>query len=203
MAGREMAAVVLAGGRSSRMGGRDKPLLPLQGRPLLAHLLDRLEPQVERIGINANGDPARFASFGLPVITDTVPGFAGPLAGVLAGMEWAASLPGVATLATVAGDTPFFPADLIARLARAPRRHIALAASAGRTHPVFGLWPLPLRLDLARFLAEGGRKVLDFVARHPSTVVDFPLQEGLDPFFNINTPEDLAAAERRVVEARS
>jgi molybdopterin-guanine dinucleotide biosynthesis protein A len=198
----EIAAVVLVGGRSSRMGGGDKPLLPLAGRPILAHVLERLQPQIGRIAINANGDSARFAEFGLPVVADTVPGFAGPLAGLLAGMAWAAGLPGASTLATVAGDTPFFPADLIAKLPQAPAGHIGLAASAGRTHPVFGLWPLALRADLARFIKDGGRRVMDFVARHPVSVVDFPIEGGGDPFFNINTPEDLAAAERLVVDTR-
>jgi molybdenum cofactor guanylyltransferase len=203
MPGRDIAAVVLAGGRSSRMGGGDKPLLPLAGRPLLAHLLDRLSPQIARIAINANGNAARFAEFGLPVVPDTTPGFAGPLAGLLAGMGWAAELPKVTALATVAGDTPFFPADLIAKLSQAPAGHIVLAASAGRSHPVFGLWPLALRADLERFIEDGGRRVMDFVARHPASVVDFPIQGGLDPFFNINAPEDLAAAERLVAEPRT
>jgi molybdopterin-guanine dinucleotide biosynthesis protein A len=202
MPSQEIAAVVLAGGRSSRMGGGDKPLKPLAGRPLLAHVIDRLRPQVGPIAINAHGDPARFAAFGLTVVADTIPDFAGPLAGLLGGMGWAAKLPAVTTLATVAGDTPFFPADLIERLSTAPVDHICLAASAGRTHPVFGLWPIALRPDLVRFVDDGGRKVMDFVARHRSTVVDFPLQGALDPFFNINTPEDLAAAERLVVDRR-
>jgi molybdopterin-guanine dinucleotide biosynthesis protein A len=202
MAGHEIAAVVLAGGLSSRMGGGNKPLVPLAGRPLLAHILDRLGSQVERIAINANGDPVRFAPFGLPVIADTISDFPGPLAGVLAGMEWAARL-GVATrLATVAGDTPFLPIDLVARLSAAPSEHIATAASGGRSHPVFGLWPLELRSDLERFIDGGGRRVSDFIARHPSSVVDFATRGALDPFFNVNTPEDLAAAERLVVEAR-
>jgi len=202
MAGRDIPAIVLAGGRSSRLGGGDKPLMPLAGRPVLAHVLERLVPQVEPVAINANGDPARFAAFGLPVVADTVSGFPGPLAGVLAGMEWAAGLPPATTLATTAGDTPFFPVDLVAKLSQAPSGHIALAASAGRTHPVFGLWPLSLRAALRRYLEDGGRKVVDFVARHPTTVIDFPTHGALDPFFNINTPEDLAAAERLVAEAR-
>jgi molybdenum cofactor guanylyltransferase len=152
--------------------------------------------------INANGDSARFAEFGLPVVADTIPGFAGPLAGLLAGMGWAEGLPKVTTLATVAGDTPFFPVDLIAKLSQAPGGHIVLAASDGRTHPVFGLWPLALRADLESFIQDGGRRVMDFVALHPASVVDFPAQGGLDPFFNINAPEDLAKAERLVVETR-
>lgn len=202
MPGRDIAAIVLAGGRSSRMGGGDKPLKPLAGRPLLAHVLERLSPQIEHIAINANGDPARFAGFGRPVVPDTIPGFAGPLAGVLAGMVWASGLPGTTTLATVAGDTPFFPADLMESLSQVPAGNIALAASAGRTHPVFGLWPLALRADLQRFIADKGRKVMDFVARHPVTIVDFPLRNGRDPFFNINEPEDLATAERLIVDTQ-
>ena len=199
-----VAAILLAGGLSTRMGGGDKPLKPLGGRPVLAHLLDRLRPQAAALAISANGDPARFGRFGLPVIGDTVPGRAGPLAGILAGMEWAARLPGVGHVLSVPADTPFVPQDLVARLrpaAGATMRGVAISASGGRTHPPIALWPVALRGELARFLEEdAGRKVSAFAMRQDAAICPFgPVRIGgrdVDPFFNINTPADMEEAER-------
>jgi molybdopterin-guanine dinucleotide biosynthesis protein A len=188
-----IAGVILAGGRASRMGGSDKGLLPLAGRPILARVIDRLRPQVDALALNANGDPARFAAFGLPVLADSVPGHPGPLAGVLAGMDWAAAQ-GASALVTAAADTPFFPADLVARLRAAGP--FAMAATPGEAgperHPTFALWPVSLRDDLCAALASGLRKVIAWTDPHGCATVLFP-----DPqaFFNVNTPEDLARAE--------
>ena len=189
-----LAAVILAGGRATRMGGGDKCLLILRGRPLLAHLLDRLTPQAAPIALNANGDPARLAAFGLPVLPDPVPGQPGPLAGVLAGMDWAASL-GLPGLLTVAGDTPFPPPDLAARLRAAGP--FALAASpdesgASRLHPTVGLWPVALRGPLRAAVQAGERRVGHWALANGAVRVDFP--ERPDPFVNFNTPEDLSRA---------
>ena len=199
----EIAGVVLAGGQATRLGGGDKPLRPLGGRPMLTHILDRLGPQVGPVAISANGDPARFAEYGLPVLADEGPaGQAGPLAGILSGMAWAKAERS-RKLLTVAGDTPFFPLDLSARLAQAiagREDHIAVAASAGRRHPVFALWPVSLEADLRDFLAESTNfSVAAFLERHQTASVDFPMASAigtaLDPFFNVNTPEELAQAE--------
>lgn len=196
-----IVGVVLAGGRARRMGGGDKGLLALDGRPLLAHVIARAGPQVSRLVLNANGDPARFAAFGLPVVADAVPGFAGPLAGVLAGMEWARRhVPGGRWLASFAADTPFFPLAMVARLVAAidaEGAEIASVASAGRRHPVFALWPRSLEADLRWAVEnEGVRKIEAWTQRHPVAVVSFDDDDG-DPFFNINEPADLAAAAAR------
>jgi len=198
--GDPVLGVLLAGGQARRMGGGDKCLRPLGGRPILAQVIDRAAPQLRALLLNANGDPARFAAFGLPVAADVVEGFAGPLAGVLTGMEWArAERPDCPWIATIATDTPFFPEDLVARLLAAIGREgadLACAASAGRSHPVFGLWPVRLAHDLRRAMVdEGIRKVDVWTARYRLAVVDFPTTP-LDPFFNTNRPEDLAEAER-------
>ena len=196
--------VLLAGGAARRMGGGDKCLLPLGGRPMLAHVAARAAPQVSRLVLNANGDPARFASFGLPVAPDSVEGRPGPLAGVLAGLDWAAAhAPECALAATFAADTPFFPEDLVARLLRArrPGAPLACAASGGRAHPVFGLWPVALRGDLRRALTEEGvRKVDIWTARHGAAEAAFPAGR-IDPFFNVNRPEDLAHAKALLAAA--
>jgi molybdopterin-guanine dinucleotide biosynthesis protein A len=198
-----IAGIVLAGGRATRLGGGDKPLRPLGGRPMLAHILERLEPQVRPLAISANGDPTRLAEYGLPVLADDGPGGqAGPLAGILSGMRWA-KVEGDKKMLTVAGDTPFFPLDLAARLSQAVAGradHVAVAASGGRRHPVFALWPVSLEADLSEFLAESATfSVSAFLEKHETVSVDFPMASAagktIDPFFNVNTPEDLAEAE--------
>ena len=207
---REMlAGVVLAGGLSRRMGGGDKSLKQLGGRPMLARVIERLAPQVGAVVLNANGDPARFKPFGLPVAPDPIAGFAGPLAGVLAGMEWASGFGAAFThVVSVASDTPFFPADLVDRFVAAadgrPER-IVLASSDGNRHPVFGLWPMALRQDLAHWMAGTDTyKVLVWTGRHDCVLCPFdmiPFQgRAIDPFFNANTPEDLAEAEGLLTE---
>ena len=194
-----IAGVLLAGGQSRRMGGGDKALRLLGGETILARVIARLRPQVARLVLNANGDPARFAGFGLPVVADSVEGFAGPLAGILAGLDWAAAnAPGSELVLSAATDAPFLPADLAARLAAgmaAAGADLACAASRGQPHPVIGLWPVRLREELRHALvAEGVRKVDVWTARYRLATVDFPAGE-VDPFFNANRPEDLAAAE--------
>ncbi len=193
-----IAGVLLAGGQSRRMGGGDKALRLLGGETILARVIARLRPQVARLVLNANGDPARFAGFGLPVVADSVEGFAGPLAGILAGLDWAAAnAPGCELVLSAATDAPFLPADLAARLAAgmAAGADLACAASRGQPHPVIGLWPVRLREELRHALvAEGVRKVDVWTARYRLATVDFPAGE-VDPFFNANRPEDLAAAE--------
>jgi molybdenum cofactor guanylyltransferase len=193
-----VAGLLLAGGQSRRMGGGDKALRLLGGRTLLAHVVERLRPQVVALLLNANGDPARFGDFGLPIVADEVPDFAGPLAGVLAGLDWAAvHRPDLSHVASVATDAPFLPKDLVARLLAALKEadaDLACAASGGRAHPVFGLWPVRLKDDLRRALfAEGIRKVDLWTARHRLVTVPFADQP-VDPFFNANRPEDLEAA---------
>lgn len=195
-----VAGVILAGGLSRRMGGGDKCLRALGGRAVLAHVIERARPQVDALVLNANGDAGRFAAFGLPVAPDVIEGFAGPLAGVLTGMEWAAARDSAPPwLASFAADAPFFPRDLVARLRAAiAREHaeMACARSAGHDHPVFGLWPVILRHDLRRGLREEGiRKVDVWTARYRLAVEDFAA-DPVDPFFNANTPLDLAEAER-------
>lgn len=190
------AGVILAGGRAARMGGGDKGLLPLGRTTILDHVVARLAPQVSHLALNANGDPARFARFGLPVLGDGVAGFPGPLAGVLAGLDWAAAL-GLDAIVTAAADTPFLPEDLVPRLclaagtAGAP---IVLAVASSGRHPTFGLWPVDLRDDLRRALEDGTRKVMDWADRHGAAMAMFP-DKSVDPFFNVNTPEDLARAQ--------
>ncbi len=179
------------------MGGTDKAFLPLSGRPLIALAVERLGPQVAALAISANGDAARFATFDLPVLPDTVPGFCGPLAGILAGLDWAAD-GGAQALVSVAVDTPFFPCDLVPRLLLAAGAGgAAVAASGGRVHPVFGLWPVALRGHLRTALVQGTRRAGDWVrlAGAEGAVAQFPVADP-DPFFNINTAADLAEAHR-------
>jgi molybdopterin-guanine dinucleotide biosynthesis protein A len=201
----EVAGVLLAGGLSRRMGGGDKSLRKLGGRPILDHVLDRVRPQVGALLLNANGETSRFAGYGLPVLPDSVAGFAGPLAGILTGMDWAASAaPGSRWLASFACDAPFLPANLVEALRAACEEtgaDLACAKSRGRAHPVFGLWRLDLRGDLRRAVVEEEvRKVDRWTGRYRLVEVDFPdlLTEAgpLDSFFNTNRPEDLREAER-------
>ena len=192
--------LVLAGGLARRMGGADKPLIAIGGAPILDRVLARLAPDCVQMILNANGDAGRFASYRLPVVADDVPGFAGPLAGVLAGLDWAAdNLPGIAFLASAPADCPFLPHDLVWRLhaARiAQGTELACAQSGGRRHPVVGLWPLTLRDDLRQALVrEGLRKIETWTARHGVALAEWPA-EPIDPFFNVNTPEDAAEADR-------
>jgi molybdenum cofactor guanylyltransferase len=194
----KVVGLLLAGGQSRRMGGGDKALRLLDGIPLLDRVIERLRPQVDALVLNANGDPGRFARFGLPVVGDTVLGFVGPLAGVLAGLDWAVShRPDCPYVVSVATDAPFLPIDLVARLVEAldeARADLACAASGGRSHPVFGLWPVRLRDDLHRAVVDQGiRKVDLWTARHQLTTVSFPVP-AVDPFFNANRPEDLETA---------
>ena len=193
--------VILAGGQARRMGGGDKGRLMLGGRSLLSHVIARLEPQVAALTLSANGDVARFVDTGLPVVADSVAGFVGPLAGVLAGLDWAHEQ-GAETIVTAAADTPFFPCDLVPRLMMAADgmvHPLVLAATLdserGRNrHPTFGLWPVALRDDLRRALEGGLRKVVLWSDQHGGREAMFEA-EPFDPFFNVNTPEDLAHAE--------
>lgn len=192
--------LLLAGGLSRRMGGGDKCLSELAGRPILAHIIDRIRPQARGLLLNANGDPERFAEFGLPVVADDVPDFAGPLAGVLAGLDWATvHAPDLPWVLSVPTDAPFLPHDLARRLLAACDGHradLGCAASNGRAHPVVGLWPVRLRHHLRRALTEDGiRKVDAWTAQYRLATVEFPA-DPVDPFFNANRPEDLVEAER-------
>lgn len=191
---------ILAGGRATRLGGGDKPLRTIGGRSILERVAARLKPQCTALLLNANGDPARFAGLALPVVADTVPGQPGPLGGVLAALDWCTTNhPDIGWLLSAPGDCPFLPDNLAARLyaaAQAHRAPLAIAASNGRSHPVIGLWSLTLREPLRHALtAEDMRKAHDFVARHSAAVVAWPATP-LDPFFNVNTADDLAEAER-------
>ena len=192
--------LLLAGGLARRMGGGDKPLHTIAGRSMLAHVIERLSSQCAGLLLNANGDPVRFADYGLPIIADDVPDFAGPLAGILAGLDWlATNRPETEWLVSVAADTPFIPRDLVARLHAAREEAgvpLACAASGGRTHPVIRLWPVSLRQDLRHALmVEDERKVSRWAARHGVAMAEWPA-EPVDPFFNANQPDELAEAER-------
>ena len=192
--------VVLAGGLARRMGGGDKPMRQIGGRTILARVISRLAPQCDGLILNANGDPARFAQFGLPVIADTVEDFPGPLAGILAALDWAAAnRPGVAFVVSAAGDCPFLPRDLVARLDRARMEQdaqLAVAASGGQSHPVIGLWNVALREELRHALTvEDVRKIDRWTARYRLATATWPTTP-LDPFFNANTMDDIAEAER-------
>jgi molybdopterin-guanine dinucleotide biosynthesis protein A len=193
--------LVLAGGLARRMGGGDKALLEIGGITILDRVLATLSAQTIGIVINANGDPKRFADTGLPVIADNVPGFAGPLAGILAGLDWlAAQDNGIEWLASVPGDCPFLPDDLVEKLHTSRRQMgagvpLACARSGDWRHPVVGLWPLALRADLRKALVEEDlRKIELWTARHGIAIAEWP-DKPIDPFFNVNTPEDAARAE--------
>ena len=192
-----IAGIVLAGGLSRRMGGGDKALRTLGGRTILDHVIARAAPQVDTLALNANGDPARFAGTGLAVVPDTVEGFPGPLAGVLAGLEWARQVD-CAHVASFACDAPFLPDDLVSRLWRAIEENAAEIASArsdGREHPVFALWPVALAGELrSAVVEEGVRKVDVWTARYRLAHAGFAA-DPVDPFFNVNRPEDIEAAE--------
>jgi len=185
------------------MGGGDKALRDLGGKPVIRRVLERLSGQAAPIALNANGDPARFLALGLPIIPDATGDFPGPLAGVLAGMRWAAAAaPNARFIATAACDTPFFPRNLVETLLSASVRAcpaIVLAASGEQVHPVFGLWPVALADDLAAAVQNGTRKVAQWAERHSHFTARFPFVDAggklVDPFFNANTPEDLAEAE--------
>ena len=194
--------VILAGGQSRRFGGEEKALIDLCGRPMLGHVVARVGRQVPRLVINANGDPSRFAAFGLPVIADSVAGFAGPLAGILAGMQWSLlTAPHAGAILTVPADAPFLPLDLVTRLREAVAKRpktIALASTCGQVHYVAGLWPLAVMDQIASALERGEHAVMRFTAAHDTVPVPFPLGaiggESVDPFFNVNTPADLEKA---------
>lgn len=199
--------LLLAGGLARRMGGGDKPMADVGGVPILRRCVDAMRPQCAGLALNANGDPARFAAFGLPVIADDVPGFAGPLAGVLAGLDWcAANRPEIAWVVSVAADCPFLPDDLVSRLhaARvAQGARLACAASGGHTHPPIALWPVDLRAELRHALVvEDIRKIDRFTARSAIATVEWET-DPVDPFFNANTPEELAEANRMVARLSS
>jgi molybdopterin-guanine dinucleotide biosynthesis protein A len=195
----ETLGVILAGGLARRMGGGDKPMRAIAGRTLLARVIDRMGPQCDGLILNANGDASRFDAFGLPVVPDSVEGFAGPLAGVLAALDWAAEhRPHVRWVVSAAADCPFLPRDLVARFHRArleDEAELCVARSGGQTHPVIGLWSVDLRGELRHALVvEDCRKIDRWIARYKLATVDWPT-EPLDPFFNANTPEDLGVAE--------
>lgn len=210
-----IVGVLLAGGQSRRMfeaaGTKgDKGLLDIAGMPMLGHVIARLRPQVGPMVINANGDPSRFAGFGLPVVPDPVGGHVGPLAGVLAGMRWALAHAHAAThIATVSTDAPFVPADLVARLSQSltAGAPIALAKSNGELHPVIGLWPVALADDLETALRDGVRKVLAWTDRHGTSATEYPMLEiggdRVDPFFNANTPDELEQARRLLAKSQT
>ena len=192
--------LVLAGGLARRMGGGDKPLRTIGGVTILERVLSRLRAQCAPVIINANGDPARFAATGLPVVADDVPDFAGPLTGILAGLDWAAAhVPNVAFVASAPGDCPFLPRDLVARLHQARQQAnlpLVCARSGEWRHPVVALWPVALREGLrAAVTTEGLRKIEVWTARHGVALADWPVLP-VDPFFNVNTPDDAAEADR-------
>ncbi|UFX47520.1 molybdenum cofactor guanylyltransferase MobA [Bradyrhizobium sp. 41S5] len=196
----DIPGVLLAGGLARRMGGGDKPMRKIAGRTILQRVIDRLAPQCRGLIINANGDPARFAGFGLPVVADDVADYPGPLAGILAALDWtAANRPDAKWVLSAAGDCPFLPRDLVARLEQAraaENAELAVASSGGQTHPVIGLWSVRLRHELRHALVEEDvRKIDRWTARYPLATVEWPT-EPLDPFFNANTVEDIMEADR-------
>lgn len=194
-----IVGVVLAGGLSRRMGGADKALIPLGGKPMLAHVLERIAPQVGSVAINANGDTDRFAQFGVPVIEDAIKGYKGPLAGILTAMRWARQTHEAVHVVTAAADTPFLPTDLVSRFRQSATgpETIAMACSGSGRHPVFALWPTDLAEDLESWLKETDTlKVTMWTRRHECLDCSFAeYGDGSDPFFNVNTPDDLAEAE--------
>jgi len=195
-----VVGVLLAGGLSRRMGGGDKNQLGLGQRPILDHVIDRVRPQVDTLILNANGDPERFAGYDLPVVADVVDGYAGPLAGILTGMEWAAThVPDAQWLASFPTDAPFLPRDLVAKLVAATVAEgadMACAMSQDRTHPPIAIWPVALRAELRRAMVdEEMRKIDRWTGRYKIVHVPFD-DPDMDPFFNINRAENLEDAER-------
>ena len=196
--------LILAGGLARRMGGGDKAMIRIGGATILERVLERLQPACSALVINANGDPARFSRLGLPVVADSVPDFAGPLAGILAGLDWAvAHAREVTWVASVPGDCPFLPKDLIGGL-HAARLQAGLPLACARSgewrHPVVGLWPITLREDLrSALVGDGLRKIEVWTARHGVAIADWP-SEPIDPFFNVNTPEDAAKADHNAMQ---
>ena len=195
--------VILAGGTARRMGGGDKGLSLLAGKPMLAHVQARFAPQVVRLVLNANGPAVRFQAFGLEIVADEGPGDQGPLAGLAAAYTWAASmLPGTTSIATVSTDVPFLPLDLVQRLNDGAQggAKVAVAAFEGQWHPVIGLWPVHLANGLDQYLRTGQRSAEAFAKRHGAVAVSFPpgliAGQHIDPFFNANTPDDLAWANK-------
>ncbi len=196
---REAYGIIVAGGQARRLGGVDKALLAVGGEPILTRLARRLAPQCAGLALNANGDPARFAGFGLAVVADDIAGFAGPLAGVLAGMDYvAANFADISEIVTVPADTPFIPRDLVKRLRDARGEagaDIAVARSGERDHHAVALWPVTLRGELRRALVEEElRKVAAFIERFKHVAAEWPTEPN-DPFFNVNRPEDVERAE--------
>lgn len=201
-----IAGLLLAGGRARRMGGGDKCLRELGGKTLLARAIARLAPQVGPLLLNANGDPARFAEYGLPVVADVIEGFAGPLAGILTGLEWAReNAPHCPWLVSAPTDAPFLPLDLVKSMKQAVDEigaDLACAMSHGRSHPVVGLWPVRLAGELREALfGEDIRKIDLWTARYRLATVEFPT-DPVDPFFNANRPEDIEEAERLLVASK-
>jgi len=195
-----VAGLLLAGGQARRMGGGDKCLRELGGKTLLARAVARMAPQVSTLVLNANGDPGRFAEYGLPVVADVVEGYAGPLAGILTGLQWAqANAPNCPWVVSAPTDAPFLPGDLVGSLKEAVDElgaDMACAMSDGRSHPVVGLWPVRLAGELrAALVDEDIRKIDVWTERYRLATVEFPA-DPVDPFFNANRPEDLAEAER-------
>lgn len=196
----DIVGVVLAGGLSRRMDGREKSFVSVAGKPMLRHVLDRFTPQVEKVIINANGDVGRFAEYDYPVVADPIPDYAGPLAGILAALDWAAAHhPDSQFVVSVAADAPFLPSNLVQQFLRVVADlgpELLCAASYGRTHPVVGLWPVHLRDELRRAVVDKGiRKVDVWTMRYRLAYVEFNNDIG-DPFFNVNRPDDLLEAER-------
>lgn len=194
--GARIVGLILAGGLARRMDGRDKAMLEIGGQTLLSRAIARLQPQVASIALNANGNATRFGALDIPVVPDLDDSFAGPLAGVLAGLRWAEG-EGASHLVSVAVDTPFFPPDLAVRLREAAEERgvpLACAKTGERTHPVFGYWPVDLADDLSAALGDGLRKVDRWTSKHGCSEAVFEA-DPFDPFFNVNTPEDLIAAE--------
>ena len=203
MTRQELQASFSQGGLSRRMGGEPKALMPLAGRPMISHVIDRIRPHVDACILNVNGLESAFAQFGLPLVADDFGDHAGPLAGLLSGMRWAEKhCAGARWLATVPCDTPFLPEHYISALAEAADEDaaaIVIAASGGRGHFACGLWPIAHKDALAAYLESGERRTQSWIERNPNRSVTFAFiddgRNGFDPFFNVNTPEDLAKAE--------